>query len=386
MSPRLELEGIGKRYRRSGRRDALRDLIPALAGRALGRRSDDEDEFWAVRDLSFSVGPGQALGIIGPNGSGKSTALKIVSGIVHPTVGQRRVEGRLGALLELGAAFHPDLTGRENVRLQGSLLGLDAAAVRARFDEIIDFSGVEAFLDTPLKYYSSGMQARLGFSVAAHLEPELLVIDEVLSVGDWAFQQKAYARVRHLVRSGLPCVLVTHQLDRVMDLCTRTLLLRDGVVAFDGAPSAAVEAYLAGETPQIDDADADAPLRLGRLEIAPSEVGPSETVRFSVGLEMLAPMADAWGLQLRVRALQSGAVVYAAFADELGLAPLVPGAATVHGTLRAHLTDGLYQIELAQIERSTGGAASGMARGTFRVVGKPSVYGPAELGVVLQVG
>src|SRR5439155_25060867 len=182
--PMIAFDGVWKKFRRGEHHDSLRDLIPALA-RRLGTRREpalDADEFWVLRDVSFEVKPGQVLGIIGPNGAGKSTALKLLTRILKPTKGTARVHGRVGALIELAAGFHPDLTGRENIFLQGAIMGMRRDDIRRRFDEIIEFAGIPDFIDTPVKRYSSGMNARLGFAIAAHLDPEVLLIDEVLAV------------------------------------------------------------------------------------------------------------------------------------------------------------------------------------------------------------
>jgi lipopolysaccharide transport system ATP-binding protein len=174
--------------------------------------------------------PGQALGIIGGNGAGKSTTLKLLTKILGPTRGTARVEGRVGSLIEVSAGFHPDLSGRENVFLQGAIMGMPQKLIRERFDDIVDFSGISAFIDTPVKRYSSGMNARLGFSIAVHLEPDVLIIDEVLSVGDAQFQQLAFERITALVRGHIPVVIVSHQ--RIVELCSECILLKQGQVAF----------------------------------------------------------------------------------------------------------------------------------------------------------
>src|SRR5688572_19252323 len=191
-------DGVWKKFRRGERYDSLRDLVPSTLKRLAGRSRHadlERKEFWAVHDVSFEVRRGEALGIIGPNGAGKSTILKLLSRILKPTHGRCEVRGRAGALIEVAAGFHPDLTGRENVYLQGAIMGMKRREIVQRFDEIVDFAGVSEFIDTPIKRYSSGMNARLGFSIAAHLNPDVLIIDEVLSVGDIAFQQKCYNRM-----------------------------------------------------------------------------------------------------------------------------------------------------------------------------------------------
>jgi ABC-type polysaccharide/polyol phosphate transport system ATPase subunit len=201
-------EGVSKKFRRGERHDSLRDLVPALFNRAFhgapDRQALADQEFWAVRDLSFTVGAGEALGIIGPNGAGKSTTLKLLTKILRPTRGRIEINGRVGALIEVAAGFHPDLTGRENVYLQGAIMGMSRGEIARKFDAIVDFSGVQEFIDTPVKRYSSGMNARLGFAIAAHLDPDVLIIDEVLSVGDVGFQEKCVTRMRELLARGIP--------------------------------------------------------------------------------------------------------------------------------------------------------------------------------------
>ena len=243
---RVVFEGVWKKFRRGERHDSLRDLVPAMMSRLTSRRTEKplkSEEFWAVRDVSFEVGPGEALGIIGPNGAGKSTVLKLLTKILRPTKGQLTVEGRAGALIEVAAGFHPDLTGRENVFLQGAIMGMSRAEIGRKFDAIVDFAGVEDFIDTPVKRYSSGMNARLGFAIAAHLDPDVLLIDEVLSVGDVGFQAKCVERMRELLARGIPLVFVSHNLTAIVDLCTRAILIDKGQVKFDGRPVETVSEF-----------------------------------------------------------------------------------------------------------------------------------------------
>jgi lipopolysaccharide transport system ATP-binding protein len=195
----VRFERIWKKFRRGVLHDSLRDLVPALSrGLLRGRRRGGlgEREFWALRDVSFEVRPGQALGIIGPNGAGKSTVLKLLTRILRPTAGCARVEGRVGALIEIAAGFHPDLSGRENVYLQGAMMGMRRREIARKFDAIVEFAELAPFIDTQVKRYSSGMNARLGFAIAAHLDPDVLIIDEVLAVGDYAFQRRAFGRIQ----------------------------------------------------------------------------------------------------------------------------------------------------------------------------------------------
>jgi lipopolysaccharide transport system ATP-binding protein len=243
---RVVFDGVWKKFRRGERHDSLRDLVPAMAARLLRRRPADalsDQEFWAVRDVSFEVGPGEALGIIGPNGAGKSTILKLLTKILRPTRGRMDIHGRVGALIEVAAGFHPDLTGRENVFLQGAIMGMPRAEIARKFDAIVEFSGVDEFIDTPVKRYSSGMNARLGFAIAAHLDPDVLLIDEVLSVGDVGFQERCVTRMRELLGRGVPLVFVSHNLAAVVDLCTRSIFVERGTVKFDGRPAEAVAQF-----------------------------------------------------------------------------------------------------------------------------------------------
>jgi len=241
----IEFDGVWKKFARGEMFDSLRDLIPSAARMLLARKQVDlrEKEFWALRDVSFKVGHGDSLGIIGPNGSGKSTALKLLSGILKPNKGSLKVRGRSSTLIELGAGFHPDLTGRENVFLNGTILGMKRAEIEKKFDEIVDFSELEDFLDTPVKRYSSGMHARLGFAVAAHVNPEVLIIDEVLSVGDYHFQEKCFKKMQEFVRQGATLVFVSHNLTAISTLCKNVLVLRHGVPVFQGQVSLGIQKY-----------------------------------------------------------------------------------------------------------------------------------------------
>ncbi|HKA89882.1 MAG TPA: ABC transporter ATP-binding protein [Haliangiales bacterium] len=253
----LEAKGLYKKFKKGEIHNSLRDLIPALVkgavSGALGR-----EEFWALRDVSFSVDKGEAFGIIGHNGAGKSTLLKHLCGILVPTRGELAVKGRLSALIEVGAGFHPDLTGRENIYLNGTILGMSRAEIRAKFDAIVAFSELEDFLDTPVKRYSSGMYARLGFAVAAHVEPDVLIVDEVLSVGDFLFQRKSVDKMRQVLRGGTTVVFVSHNLRAVAELCPRAMLLDHGRVAAMGDTGAVIKRYMerGAEEPTGEDKDA----------------------------------------------------------------------------------------------------------------------------------
>lgn len=245
----VQVRGLGKSYKIGGQPGKqYRTLQEAIVRRArsLVRRGkpDASRQFWALRDISFDVRPGEALGIIGRNGAGKSTLLKLLARITPPTLGSADVYGRMGSLLEVGTGFHPELTGRENIFLNGAILGMTRTDIRRRFDEIVAFAETERFLDTPVKRYSSGMYMRLAFAVAAHLEPEILVVDEVLSVGDVAFQAKSLSKMGDVARSGRTVLFVSHNLGAVTQLCQTGMLLdRGGVVAY-GTAEAIVNQHL----------------------------------------------------------------------------------------------------------------------------------------------
>ena len=200
-------------------------------------------EVVALRDISFSVGKGEALGIVGPNGSGKSTLLKLLAGITAPTEGEIVINGRLSALIEVGSGFHPELSGRENVFLSGAILGMKRREIVEKFDRIVEFAGVTPFIDVPVKWYSSGMYVRLGFAIAAHLNPDILLIDEVLAVGDMGFQEQCLARIRELRANGTTIVFISHDLSAVGQLCDRALLIEGGSLVSAGEPAQVIEEY-----------------------------------------------------------------------------------------------------------------------------------------------
>jgi ABC-type polysaccharide/polyol phosphate transport system ATPase subunit len=242
----IVFDGVHKRFRRGNGHDTLAALAGAGLRRLFGRGSPArvEDAFWAVEDVSFRVAPGEAVGVIGPNGAGKSTVLKLLAGILRPERGGIQVRGRVTSLIEVGAGFHGDLTGRENIFLNGAILGMTRAEVRTKLDTIVDFAGIGPFLDTPVKRYSTGMQARLGFSIAAHVAPDILLVDEVLSVGDAVFRVRCLDHMSTLVRSGVTLLFVSHNLEQVRRICPRTLVLRGGQAVFDGPTDRAIEQYI----------------------------------------------------------------------------------------------------------------------------------------------
>jgi len=259
MSAVISVENIGKKYLLSHQREqqpyvALRDVlsdgVKNLGLKLLGRGKPVEhgaahEEFWALRDVSFKVKQGERIGIIGRNGAGKSTLLKILSRITEPTTGSIRIKGRVASLLEVGTGFHPELTGRENIYLNGAILGMSRTEIKKKFAEIVDFAEIERFLDTPVKRYSSGMYVRLAFAVAAHLEPEILVVDEVLAVGDAQFQAKCMGKMEQVsTREGRTVLFVSHNLQAISELCTRVILLEGGSVAAEGTNHEIINRYL----------------------------------------------------------------------------------------------------------------------------------------------
>ena len=252
----VRASGLSKQYRIGARHDRhthLRDRMAAAVTDAvrtmIGRRTAaaEASTIWALRDVSFDVAPGEVIGIVGGNGAGKSTLLKILSRITDPTGGTAEIRGRVGSLLEVGTGFHPELTGRENLYLNGAILGMRRAEIARKFDEIVAFAGVEAFIDTPVKHYSSGMYVRLAFAVAAHMEPEILVVDEVLAVGDVHFQKKCLGKMDDVSRQGRTILFVSHNLDAVRRLCTRGLLIEHGALAADGPIGDVIARYRTAE-------------------------------------------------------------------------------------------------------------------------------------------
>jgi len=299
----LKFDGVSKRYRI--RQEAGTDTEPhslLYKLKTLRRRAQD---FWAVRDVNFEVKRGEALGIIGHNGAGKSTILKLLSNITAPTSGEITINGRLSALIEVGSGFHPDLTGRENVYLSGSILGMRRREIAAKLDSIVDFAGISQFIDTPVKRYSSGMYVRLGFSIAAHLDPDILLLDEVLAVGDAAFQAKCINRIKELEQAGTTIVFISHDLTAVERLCNRVILMQGGQIAAIGAPRDVIAEYQSAGTQlisslrpnipaeqewrDINEAPGNEVVRLRSVRVCTRDGQTAATVdiQYPVGIEMV---------------------------------------------------------------------------------------------------
>src|SRR6476661_1128628 len=351
MTPYLAFDRVWKQFRRGQAHDSLRDLLPAMARRLVGRAPAEHKgpskTFWALRDLSFEVRPGEVLGIIGPNGAGKSTTLKILNRIMDPTAGTVETHGKIGALIEVSAGFHQDLTGRQNVFLQGAIMGMRKAEVARKFDEIVDFSGIDDFLDTPVKRYSSGMNARLGFAIAAHLEPDILIIDEVLAVGDAAFQQKAFGRIQKMATGGAPVVLVSHQLDRIAELCTKAILLDHGMVRAEGAPLEVINTYLHGIAGSATGQESDSKIRFDRVTAVNGQAVASgqEITIVVTGTADLEAAPEGWSPAFRIRDAATGTQVHSVTGLQRGIPVPVRGEFEYHLTLQLNVQPGRYTVE-----------------------------------------
>lgn len=327
--PIISIRGIGKRFvlGENAGHDTLRDHFTAGMRSLFGRKKAPRtvSEHWALRDVSFDVNEGEVVGIIGNNGAGKSTLLKILSQISEPTEGEIRIRGRIASLLEVGTGFHPELSGRENVYLNGAILGMTHGEIRRKFDEIVEFSQVGEFLDTPVKHYSSGMQVRLAFAVAAFLEQEVLLVDEVLAVGDAAFQRKCLGKMREVAGSGRTVIFISHQLGTVKSLCSRGIVLERGRVSMDAPVHEAVEYYLKSTSDLVarrqhfddDPAQAIVPLEIA---IRCTKKAPEEPFDIADTLEIEVRYrvhADIEGVCLAIHLVRDGGIVFKSFDTDL---------------------------------------------------------------------
>jgi len=313
MPVAIETQELSKRYRLGQMQAAygtLRDSMTRTAARLAGRvQPHERQEIWALRDVSFSVREGGVLGVIGRNGAGKSTLLKILTRITAPTTGRAIIRGRVGSLLEVGTGFNPELTGRENVFLNGSILGMKRREIQHKLGDIVEFSGIEKFIDTPVKRYSSGMYVRLAFSVAAHLEPEILLVDEVLAVGDAEFQQRCLGRMEDFSGTGRTVLFVSHNMQTINQLCDRAIWLDGGTIVEDGEPSEVVTHYLhtthsSGSSiswPDDESSPGDDLARLLSVRTIDEEGHAVETI----------DVRDAVGIEIRFRVLRRGPPLFA---------------------------------------------------------------------------
>jgi lipopolysaccharide transport system ATP-binding protein len=371
--PAITCDRLSKRYRIGAREDAqtFREAVVSLAAapvrrlRRFGRSSHRErDSIWALRDVSFEVEPGEAVGVIGRNGAGKSTLLKVLSRITDPTEGAATIRGRVASLLEVGTGFHSELTGRENVHLSGAVLGMTRREIGDCFDEIVDFSGVAKFIDTPVKRYSDGMRVRLGFAVAAHLEPEILLVDEVLAVGDAEFQRKCLGKMDDVARGGRTVLLVSHNMAAIQKLCGRAILLDGGRIAASGAAAEVVRAYAEGCRPDepagaghcisSSEAPPDRGARVRRIEMLDADGRPLpalhtwDAVRFRIVVEADAPVRHA-GIDFGFSSPRAGNLFWYSTDPEHGLLlPLREGLQAVDCVFpRFPLPEGLYTVQVA---------------------------------------
>ena len=366
--PAIRVQGLGKSYRigHLERADTLRDAVqnfvtaPRTRLRKFFAAPTEQETIWALRDVSFDLEHGQVLGIVGRNGAGKSTLLKILSRITDPTEGYADVWGRLASLLEIGTGFHQDLTGRDNVYLNGAILGMRRAEITAKFDRIVEFAGVEKFIDTPVKRYSSGMYMRLAFAVAAHLDPDILVVDEVLSVGDAEFQAKSLGKMREVSGQGRTVLFVSHNMSAIRTLCDRAILLKDGRVAADGAVEGVVTQYLAEAVKAAESGEiADEATRIGtgegrlvRVELNDREGRPlkhaflGQPVTVVLTAQVAHPVRDAV-FEVGISTVD-GVRVTTSFSTDGNRPPfeLEPGLVTVSLDLELVLLPGHYTLDL----------------------------------------
>jgi lipopolysaccharide transport system ATP-binding protein len=308
MQPAISIKNLGKQYHIGGGKEkykTLRDSLVEKAGDA--RRSlkaltaghlppRGKHTFWALDDVSFDVQQGEVVGIVGRNGAGKSTLLKVLSRITEPTTGHADLNGRVGSLLEVGTGFHPELTGRDNIYLNGAILGMRKQEIDAKFDEIVAFSEIEKFIETPVKHYSSGMGLRLGFAVAAHLEPEILVVDEVLAVGDATFQQKCVGKMGDVARQGRTVLFVSHNMAAVEHLCSRAVMLEGGKLTMDGTPPEVIRRYLSSvralsgqALAEREDRDGDLSLKFVGMDIRDAQGETIDAVRCGMDVSFVLP-------------------------------------------------------------------------------------------------
>ncbi|MGH3132487.1 MAG: polysaccharide ABC transporter ATP-binding protein [Gaiellaceae bacterium] len=364
MPVAIQVEGLSKRYRIGELQAAygtLRESLSHAAKRFTGQEHRrGYEEIWALRDVSFTLDEGKALGVIGRNGAGKSTLLKVLTRITTPTSGRAEIRGRVGSLLEVGTGFHPELTGRENVFLNGAILGMKRREIQAKLPDIAEFSGVEKFLDTPVKRYSSGMHVRLAFSVAAHFEPEIMLVDEVLSVGDAEFQARCLGRMEDIGATGRTVVFVSHQLQAVAQLCDRAILLEEGQIVNDGPSADVVADYLQTVTgtsssqswTDEDGAPGDDLVRLHSVRVtrADGETADSVDVREPVGVELaFSVLRDGPPILPKIKVVAGGHIAFNAMdVDPRWHDPSPPGEYVTTAWIPGNfLNEGLVTIDAA---------------------------------------
>ena len=371
----IRVENLGKQYKIGVRqasystlRDSLTEMLSApfrrLWREETGINADRGDRIWALHHISFEVRQGEVLGIIGRNGAGKSTLLKILSRITEPTEGYAEIHGRVGSLLEVGTGFHPELTGRENIYLNGAILGMKKREIERKFDEIVAFAEVEKFVDTPVKHYSSGMYLRLAFSVAAHLQPEILLVDEVLAVGDIEFQKKCMGRVEKIADEGKTVVVVSHSMSTVKALCSQAILLESGTIKVVGTVDAVVAEYLSAKVDAaekvLSDHDHDvgggSAIRVKRIRLLNGAMNSfrvywQQPVSVSLEVEVFEPIGEvSFGAAMRTA---DGTFIFVAYNDDRGKPKwnFKPGGYAVDFTLQNPLRPGLYTLHVGAYQR-----------------------------------
>lgn len=405
----IRVENLGKRYRIGGKqepygtlRDTLTDAIaaPFRAVRSTFRRAGGDEraheanELWALKDVSFEIKRGEAVGVIGRNGAGKSTLLKTLSRITEPSAGYADINGRVGSLLEVGTGFHPELTGRENIFLNGAILGMKREEIREKFDEIVSFAEVEKFIDTPVKHYSSGMYLRLAFSVAAHLEPEILLVDEVLAVGDIAFQKKCLGRMERVAAHGRTVLFVSHNLGAIKELCQTCIVLKDGKVGFQGAVVEGVAFYSRDSLGGADEIAAKRGSRWREVRVGEIKDGSSAATIASVEpfkVEALLEVQDTFiesRFKCRIDDAAGNSMIYDITDDkELATGELRPGLYDIGVEFPAlWLTPGVYTLYFKLTARKTSGEEKRLPseRVMLNVTGKLNGRGRAVLAPPLD--
>ena len=404
--PIVEIENIGKRYRIGGQKQpylSLRDEMVNFLSPAKRRQRAAKEAFWALRDVSFSVEQGEAVGIIGRNGAGKSTLLKVLSQITPPTEGKINLRGRIASLLEVGTGFHPELTGRENIYLNGAILGMTRKEIARKFDEIVEFAEVEKFLDTPVKRYSSGMYVRLAFAVAAHLEPEILVVDEVLAVGDSAFQKKCLGKMSDVAHGGRTVLFVSHNMGAIENLCSRGVVLNQGSVLYVGDVHSAVSSYVSSARVNVvdlrerNDRRGSGDIRIVAIELRNMAGQPIDTVRSGEDVDVCLHYESQYGIEnnrlvvsvhidnalgVRVCSIHSRMT-----GDSLG--PFANSGACVGRLLRLPLPAGQYDISYTILDGGdymdglSNAAQLNVSEGDFHCTGYAT---PSSLGCCLIDG
>ncbi len=385
----IKLEDAGKQYTKFSEQPMLASA--ALRLRARTKRST----LWAVRHVDFEVAPGECVGVIGRNGSGKSTLLQMLAGVTSPTEGRVRVTGKVAPLISVGVGFHPELTGRENVYVNAAILGLTRRQVDERFDEIVDFADIGDFIDTPVKFYSSGMFVRLGFSVAVNVDPSVLLIDEVLAVGDMAFQVKCFDKMTEIRNSGATVVVVSHNLNAIKRMCDRTMVLHQGEHRFTGATSDAVSLFhqLIGETRDLDDEDVafGGVAKVESWDLVDAKgvphgyAEPGDKLRFVADIVFAAPMKDpVFAFSLTS---ERGAVVYGEASYDVKSGTFDEGdRTTVKIEIKPELATGSYKAQLGIVDRQGHETVAAATPIHFYAHGRNMVQGVIDLGGSFAVG